>query len=55
MKPAAIIVAAGRGARVGGDIPKQYRVLLGAPVLSWSLRAFAAAARPARTETPMWS
>ncbi len=43
MKPAAIIVAAGRGSRLGGDIPKQYRTLLGAPVLSWSVRAFVTA------------
>lgn len=43
MKPAALIVAAGRGSRLGGEIPKQYRILLGAPVLSWSIRAFATA------------
>ncbi|MGD9814013.1 MAG: bifunctional 2-C-methyl-D-erythritol 4-phosphate cytidylyltransferase/2-C-methyl-D-erythritol 2,4-cyclodiphosphate synthase [Hyphomonadaceae bacterium] len=43
MKTAAIIVAAGRGSRLGGDIPKQYRTLLGAPVLSWSVRAFVTA------------
>ena len=37
----AVIVAAGRGARAGrtGDVPKQYRVLAGAPVLAHSLRA----------------
>jgi len=37
----AVIVAAGRGARVGGtgDVPKQYRALGGASVLAHSLRA----------------
>ena len=43
MSVAAIIVAAGRGLRAGGDSPKQYKPLLGAPVLAWSLRAFAGA------------
>ncbi len=39
----AVIVAAGRGARVGGtgDVPKQYRALGGAPVLAHSLSALA--------------
>ena len=35
----AIVPAAGRGERFGGQRPKQYSVLLGRPVLSWSLRA----------------
>jgi len=43
MTVAALIVAAGRGERAGGDIPKQYRRLLGRPVLAWSIRAFAQA------------
>lgn len=43
MSAAAVIVAAGRGARTGGDIPKQYRLLLGEPVLHRSVRAFAEA------------
>jgi len=43
MSTAAIIVAAGRGARAGADIPKQYRLLLGRPVLAWSVAAFAEA------------
>ncbi len=43
MSVAAIIVAAGRGERAGGEIPKQYSPLLGLPVLAWSVRAFAAA------------
>ena len=43
---AAIIVAAGRGQRArrgergGGDIPKQYQVLAGKPVLRWAVEAF---------------
>src|SRR5882762_4842176 len=36
----ALIVAAGRGARLGGDIPKQYQVLAGKPVLRWAVEAF---------------
>lgn len=39
MKRAAVIVAAGRGDRAGGEIPKQYRTLLGRPVLRWSVEA----------------
>ncbi|HEX7006245.1 MAG TPA: bifunctional 2-C-methyl-D-erythritol 4-phosphate cytidylyltransferase/2-C-methyl-D-erythritol 2,4-cyclodiphosphate synthase [Alphaproteobacteria bacterium] len=37
----ALIVAAGRGVRFGGDLPKQYRRLGGVPVLRHSLEAFA--------------
>lgn len=37
---AALIVAAGRGVRSGGGIPKQYRRLGGTPVLKLSLRCF---------------
>ncbi|MBV9970789.1 MAG: 2-C-methyl-D-erythritol 4-phosphate cytidylyltransferase, partial [Xanthobacteraceae bacterium] len=40
-KAAVVIVAAGRGTRVGGDIPKQYRAVHGAPVISHTLRRFA--------------
>lgn len=43
MSSAALIVAAGRGHRAGAEIPKQYSVLCGKPVLVWSLDAFAAA------------
>lgn len=43
MKAAALIVAAGRGERAGGEIPKQYRLLMGRPVVAWSVEAFAAA------------
>jgi 2-C-methyl-D-erythritol 4-phosphate cytidylyltransferase / 2-C-methyl-D-erythritol 2,4-cyclodiphosphate synthase len=38
---AAIIVAAGRGLRAGGDLPKQWQMLAGRPVLAHSLAAFA--------------
>lgn len=37
---AAVIVAAGRGTRVGGDLPKQYRALAGEPVIRSSLSLF---------------
>jgi len=40
MSIAAIIVAAGRGERAGGVIPKQRRLLGGRPVFLWSLEAF---------------
>ena len=33
-KVAAVIVAAGRGYRAGGDMPKQYRELAGEPVVT---------------------
>ena len=36
---AAVVVAAGRGLRAGGDPPKQYRELLGEPVIRPSLAA----------------
>ena len=38
---AALIVAAGRGQRVGGPLPKQYRRLAGGTVLGHSVRRFA--------------
>ena len=40
-KTIALIVAAGRGERMGGGLPKQYRSLAGKPVLRWALEAFA--------------
>lgn len=40
MDIAAIIVAAGRGSRAGGDVPKQWRALRGRRVADWSLAAF---------------
>ena len=41
MTTAAIIVAAGRGTRAGGDLPKQYALLNGDAVLTHTLRVFA--------------
>ena len=37
----ALIVAAGRGHRVGGPLPKQYRMLSGGAILAHSVAAFA--------------
>jgi 2-C-methyl-D-erythritol 4-phosphate cytidylyltransferase len=37
-----VLVAAGQGARLGGDTPKQYRLLGGVPVLLHALRPFTA-------------
>ncbi|MGD9980687.1 MAG: bifunctional 2-C-methyl-D-erythritol 4-phosphate cytidylyltransferase/2-C-methyl-D-erythritol 2,4-cyclodiphosphate synthase [Hyphomonadaceae bacterium] len=37
MRTAAIIVAGGRGERAGGELPKQYRPLMGVPVIRWSV------------------
>lgn len=39
-KTAAVIVAAGRGTRAGGDLPKQWQSVAGKPVLEWTLQAF---------------
>lgn len=44
IKVAALIVAAGRGARAGGGLPKQLRMLSAKPVLAWSVEAMARAA-----------
>jgi 2-C-methyl-D-erythritol 4-phosphate cytidylyltransferase / 2-C-methyl-D-erythritol 2,4-cyclodiphosphate synthase len=41
MDTAVIIVAAGRGSRMGGAAPKQWQILAGEPVLAHTLRAFA--------------
>ena len=41
MNIAVIIVAAGRGTRAGGELPKQWQALRGAPVLAHTLAAFA--------------
>lgn len=40
MTTAALIVAAGRGTRFGGERPKQYQPLLGRPLLRWTIEAF---------------
>ncbi|SMH55187.1 bifunctional 2-C-methyl-D-erythritol 4-phosphate cytidylyltransferase/2-C-methyl-D-erythritol 2,4-cyclodiphosphate synthase [Maritimibacter sp. HL-12] len=40
MDIASIIVAAGRGTRAGGDVPKQWRSLNGRRVADWSVAAF---------------
>ena len=40
MKIAAVVVAAGLGTRFGGDLPKQYRLLSGLPVISRAIHAF---------------
>jgi 2-C-methyl-D-erythritol 4-phosphate cytidylyltransferase/2-C-methyl-D-erythritol 2,4-cyclodiphosphate synthase len=39
MKVAAILVAAGAGTRFGGDLPKQFLVLGGKPVVRWAAEA----------------
>ena len=41
MTTTAIIVAAGRGLRAGGDMPKQWQMLAGKPVVAHSIAAFA--------------
>ena len=41
MTVTALIVAAGRGERLGGGIPKQYRLLGQRPVLRWAVEAMA--------------
>lgn len=38
---AVLVVAAGKGERAGGLVPKQYAPLLGKPILRWTLEAFA--------------
>ena len=40
MKTVAIVLAAGKGKRMGGKVPKQYLELGGRPVVYYSLRAF---------------
>ena len=40
MSTAAIIVAAGRGTRAGGDVAKQWQMLAGRRVLDWTVEAF---------------
>ncbi|MDE5774501.1 MAG: 2-C-methyl-D-erythritol 4-phosphate cytidylyltransferase [Muribaculaceae bacterium] len=40
MQKAAIILAGGEGRRAGGDVPKQFKMLCGHPVVWWSMKAF---------------
>jgi 2-C-methyl-D-erythritol 4-phosphate cytidylyltransferase/2-C-methyl-D-erythritol 2,4-cyclodiphosphate synthase len=37
----AVIVAAGRGLRAGGDMPKQWQIIAERPVIAWTLHRFA--------------
>ena len=37
---AVVVVAAGRGLRAGGDLPKQFRAIGGAPMVRQSLAMF---------------
>ena len=48
MTTAAVIVAAGRGSRAGGGLPKQWRSLRGRAVAAWTLDAFRAAPQVSR-------
>ncbi|WP_418592230.1 bifunctional 2-C-methyl-D-erythritol 4-phosphate cytidylyltransferase/2-C-methyl-D-erythritol 2,4-cyclodiphosphate synthase [Ponticoccus sp. (in: a-proteobacteria)] len=41
MRCAVLIVAAGRGTRAGGELPKQWQDLAGKPVARWTLERFA--------------
>ena len=41
MTVTALIVAAGKGERLGGDVPKQFRPIGGKPVLRWAVEALA--------------
>ena len=41
MTVTALIVAAGKGERLGSDVPKQYRPIGGKPVLRWAVEAMA--------------
>jgi len=47
---AAVIVAAGRGQRAGGEVPKQYREIAGEPVIRPTLCAFLAHPQIARVQ-----
>lgn len=42
MPVTAVLLAAGKGARMGGPVPKQYMDLCGKPLLAWAFRALAA-------------
>ena len=51
MNIAALIVAAGKGERAGGDVPKQFQLLDGMPLVEHARRAFAAHPAIARIVT----
>lgn len=40
MKKSVIIVAGGSGVRMGGDVPKQFLLVKGKPLLMWSIEKF---------------
>lgn len=40
MTVAAVIVAGGNGLRAGGELPKQYQLIGGKPVIWWTLKSF---------------
>jgi len=40
MSLTALIVAAGKGQRLGGGVPKQYRMISGKPLLRWAVEPF---------------
>ena len=44
MTVTALIVAAGKGERLGGDVPKQFHPIGGKPVLRWAVEAVASSA-----------
>lgn len=48
MKVGVVIVAAGRGTRAGGDVPKQWRRLAGCTVVEHAMRAFSTHPRVAQ-------
>ena len=52
MTVTALIVAAGTGERLGGGVPKQYRMLAGKPVLRWAVEALIR--HPADREQCAW-
>jgi len=39
-KTIAVIVAGGSGERFGGDIPKQFQIVAGRPLMAWTLQRF---------------
>lgn len=45
MKTVALIVAAGRGIRFGGKVPKQFRLIHSRPLLSWTINQFEKASK----------